>query len=87
MRTVIMNDQVPHMEIDEFQDWGFFSEQAESSTANNKMKHILESRSPCLESSPPGDMDGSWIPFDWDTSEVESNAEDGAKRQRTMVLS
>jgi hypothetical protein len=80
-----MNDLVPHWEIDEFQDWGFFSEQGGSSTAN-KMKRILESTSSCLETSPPGDMDGSWIAFDCDASEVVSNAEHGTKRQRTTVL-
>jgi len=61
--TVSMNNLVPHWEIDEFQDWDFFSEQGGSSTGN-KMKCILES---------------TW-------GRVESNAEHGAKRQRTTVL-
>lgn len=61
--TVSLNNLVPHWEIDEFQDWDFFSEQGGSSTGN-EMKRILES---------------TW-------GRVESNAEQGAKRQRTTVL-
>lgn len=78
-----MNDLVPDREIDEFQDWDFFTEQGGSSTVD-KMKRVLES-TPYYEPSPLGDMDGNWIAFDYDALEVQSNAEYGTKKKRTMV--